>query len=157
MQPVNVVERIDVVRNRSGGFRASFEGLMIEHLAFDRREKALSNSVVPAVALTAHARSHRVVRECFAVVETGINAAAVGVMQQLRMRPPASRGAFKSFQCELAVVVCAGCPTNDTSRAQVQNCREVKPSLMRPNVRDVCDPCGVWLRHVKLAIEDVGS
>jgi hypothetical protein len=42
---MDVVERIDIVSNRSGRFRASFKGLMVEHLAFDRREKALSDRI----------------------------------------------------------------------------------------------------------------
>src|SRR6476659_1433286 len=105
MQPVNVVERIDIVRNRSGGFCASFEDLMVEHLAFDRREEALSDRIIPAIALTAHARSHRAIRERLAVVEAGVNASAVGVMQQPRMWPPAGRRTLERFQRELAVVV----------------------------------------------------
>lgn len=48
-------------------------------------------------------------------------------------------------------------PADDLRREQVQNYREIEPTLPCPDVRDVGDPSRVRPRHGELPVEEIGD
>jgi hypothetical protein len=48
-------------------------------------------------------------------------------------------------------------PADDSSRKEVDHCRDIEPALGRPDIREVCDPPLVRPLGGELPIEKVGS
>src|ERR1019366_3327477 len=77
-------------------------------------------------------------------------------MNQTELRHPRTCRSRQGVECERRVVVCARGPAHDASRTEVQNRRQVKPALVRPDVRDIGHPDGVRRSGFEVALHDVG-
>ncbi len=74
MEPLGVVEVIGVPRDHASGSRGIGEDLVAHALVLEGREEALRDSVVPAVALAAHAAFDAVVLQDRHVVVGAVGA-----------------------------------------------------------------------------------
>ena len=84
-----------------------------------------------------------------AVVTTGVDAAAVGVVDQAGLGCPAV--ALSSAPRARALIVGACRPTHDAAREQVAQRREVEPAFVGPDVGPIGHPRSVRERDVRLA------
>src|SRR5580658_9532325 len=100
--------------------------------ALERSKEALGDRVVPAVALAAHAALDPVGLQGAPVIATRVGAAAVGVVNQAFAGAASSQCHAKGRQGEVTVDVGAGGPADDAPREEVENGREVQPSLLGP-------------------------
>jgi hypothetical protein len=89
MQPLSVVEDLDVFEYLFPGIVSAAIPPVMHKLSRERAEEAFHRSVASAVTLAAHAYQHPIVFEQLLVVFAGILAAAIRVMDQTFARPPA--------------------------------------------------------------------
>src|SRR5262245_35270286 len=87
MEPLEIVEPIDVGADRLLRSSRRGVGLVVNELGAQRREEALRDGVVPAVALLAHALGHAHRSERSTVVVAGVRAPAVGVVNERAAEP----------------------------------------------------------------------
>ena len=72
MPPLPIVEELEILEELGARRRPSGPGHVVDQLDLQRREKALGDGVVPAIALTAHAADDPVVRQHPLVVAAGV-------------------------------------------------------------------------------------
>src|ERR1700738_2551026 len=68
MQPLGIVEPLDVVADRGFGCVARRVAFVVDQLDAQRGEEALSDGIVPTIALAAHAGNHSSDDERLAVI-----------------------------------------------------------------------------------------
>jgi hypothetical protein len=86
MKPDGVVELVDVVSDDAPSMLDVSEDATLDALVFERREEALGDGVVPAVALATDAADEAILVELGDVAARAVGAPAVGVMQDARWR-----------------------------------------------------------------------
>src|SRR5689334_18148506 len=86
MTTTAVVKDLDVLKQISGRLFTRMVSLPMYSFIFERVEEALRRRVVPAVALAAHRAQHSVITKLGLKRFTGVLAAAIGVMNQPRLR-----------------------------------------------------------------------
>ena len=119
MQAIAVVKHLNVMNH----ITSRIAPVTIKHpgspLCFHAVKKTFRNSIVPAIALSAHATDHAIAPQKILVITASILAAAVRVMYQslFRLSSPISHGkCIRGKRCLYAV---AHRPTNNFSREQV--------------------------------------
>ena len=127
----------------------------MDEFRLDGAPEALSDGVVPAVALAAHAAQHFVDVEGTPVVAAGVLAPSIGVVNQPRRRAPRGNGHGKRIEAQLTVDGRAHCPANDGAGVPVDDGGQVQPPLARPDAGDVRDPDAVRFVDVEVALEQV--
>src|SRR5688572_16508136 len=138
-----VIENFDVLANGFCGVVSSKPLVAIDELLFQCGEEALSNGVVPALAGAAHAHDGARQFEHVAIGLGSVLASTVGVMDEVAGRTAAPERHLECRDWELGPHVFGDSPADDATREQVDQDREVEPSLVRPDVRDVADPLAI--------------
>src|SRR2546427_4672465 len=149
MSPLSVVEELEVVEEL--GARRSPRGPfgVVDEFDLHRREKALGDGVVPAVAPTAHAADDPMLRQPPLVVAAGVLTAAIGMMHQPRRRPPPRQRHAEGSEGEVirdALGMALARSEEHTSELQSQSnlvCRlllEKKKKKIKRMIDD-CDNC----------------
>src|SRR5580693_8692537 len=82
-----VIEALDVGEDRGASFGAGRKLATVDEFVFQGAPEGLHNGVVVAVALSAHGGDGVVIGEDRPVGRAGVLDAAVGVMEQSRLRP----------------------------------------------------------------------
>src|SRR5713226_1437274 len=72
MQPLAIVEDLDVLEDRRPRLFAGVEGVMMDELVLERAEEALGARIVEAVALAGHAGDHAMGLEHALIASVGI-------------------------------------------------------------------------------------
>src|SRR2546422_11727016 len=91
MPPPPIVEEFEVLEELGARRRPSDPGRVVDQLDLQRREKALGDGVVPAIAPTAHTADDPVLRQRPLVVAAGVLTPAIRMMQQALRRAPAGQ------------------------------------------------------------------
>jgi hypothetical protein len=126
-------------------------------LAFHRREEALHDGVVPAIASSAHAAHDARGRQARLVVLAGIRAPLVGVVQEAAARAAAFERHVQGLQREVAIIDGAHCPPAHVPREEVQHDRQVELAAgANHKLGRVSDPALIGGHGLELPIEDVG-
>ena len=82
MTPLAIVKHFDVLEDRRSGFDAAFVVAMMDQFSFQSMEKTLSDSIVPAITLFAHAGQNAVGEVNFPMALRSILTAAITVKNQ---------------------------------------------------------------------------
>src|SRR5262245_250879 len=128
--------------------------LACDEVLLQRREEALGDGVVPAVAAPAHARSDAMRGERGSVRLARVLTAAVGVMDERScIAPPLAQRHLERFESEGCRELGPERPANDAAREEVDDDREICPALAGGDVRDVADPALVGTRRREVARE----
>src|SRR5437016_1496144 len=157
MPSLPVVEDLQVLEDGAVGVRVRRPVRLVCEFDLERREEALRDRVVPAVAAPAHAHDDAVGVEHGAVVAARVLAPAVGMMHEPGAGLAMGQGHRQRLDGELPRDPVAQRPADDPAREEVEDDDEVQPALARPEVRDVRDPGRVRRRDRELPIEDVGG
>lgn len=147
-----IVERVDVVRHVGVRAYPGFVDLLLDALFLQAAKEGLRDGIVPAVALSTHAR-FQTIRS--AEAPPGIAAVLrplIG-MNQSAAWPPAARGEQHGVDHQLAVNRRSSCPPHNFAGEEVDDDGQVEPSLPGPDIRDVRDPRLVAARRRELALE----
>jgi hypothetical protein len=115
----------DVVADGRGAEVASGEVLVVDVFGLERREEALGDSVVVAIAGAAHAHRDCMGGQDAAVVVAGVRATSVGVMHEARARPARTEGLIERREREVTVVDGARRPSNNPSGKQIEKHRQI--------------------------------
>src|SRR5512140_2825981 len=67
----------------------------------------------------------------------------------------ASQGLFKRMFCQLFITIAGHRPSYYHSRIEIQNYRQVKPSLLCLDIRNICGPLLTWLFRMKITSREV--
>src|SRR3989449_3302634 len=157
MPSLPVVEYLQVLEDGAVRVRVRRPVRLVCEFDLERREEALRDRVVPAVAAPAHAHDDAVGVEHGAVVAARVLAAAVGVMHEPWVGLAVGEGHRQRLDGELPRDPIAQRTADDPAREEVQDDDQVQPALTRPEVRDVGHPGHVLGRDRELPIEDVGG
>ena len=148
-----VVEAVDVALDGVVGLRAGGEAHVVQALFLQAREEGLGDGVVVTVARVAHALRGLLGSEQLAVRVSGVQAAAIGMMDEPRGWVVGLQSALEGAQGQVGAEVVIERPADDTVAVQVEQDGQVAPALGRPHVGDVADPPAVWGVDVELLIE----
>jgi len=107
MKPDGAIELVDVVSDDAPSMLDVSEDAPLDALVFERREEALGDGVVPAVALATHAADEAILVELGDVAARAVGAPAVGVMQDARWGTALSDCVAERGEREACVVVWA--------------------------------------------------
>src|SRR5881296_1078632 len=91
MPPLPIVEELEVLEELGARRRPSGPGRVMDQLDLQRREEALGDGVVPAIAPAAHTADDPVLRQHPLVVAAGVLTSAIRMMQQTLRRAPTSQ------------------------------------------------------------------
>ena len=151
-----VIENLDVLKNISLGLVV--DGIMPvkNPLLLHRAEKTLHWGVVITIALAAHTTNHFGLCQYRLIVGARILAAPVGVMKQPRQRLASLNGHLQRINDELAVQAVTHRPTDDPAGIEVEYNRQIKPPLIRFDIRKVGQPYLIFLLGYELLIEQIG-
>ncbi len=144
-----------VPQDLGAGLVAGVEFEVSELLDLEGCEKAFGRSVVPAVALAAHAADDACGLQRLAIVAAGILAAAVGVMHEPRFRTLRTDGQAQRAEHQMAVDLLRHGPADDAAGMQFDEDRKIEPALSRPDVGDVAHPSLIRAAGMKGSGKDV--
>src|SRR2546426_11875251 len=100
MPPLAIVEEFEVLEELGARCRPRGPGRVMDQLDFQRREEALGDGVVPAIAPAAHTADDPVLRQHPLVVATGVLTSAIRMMQQTLRRAPTSQRQAEGVESE---------------------------------------------------------
>src|SRR2546425_2973630 len=111
MPPLPIVEELEILEELGARRRPSGPGRVVDQLDLQRREKALGDGIVPAIAATAHAADDSVLRQHPLVV-----APAIRMMQQALRRAPTGQRQAEGVEGEVIREALAHCPADGEAR-----------------------------------------
>src|SRR5690349_3789425 len=127
----------------------------MNELPLQSGKEALHRGVVPTVATAAHAALDAMLGELRSVGGARILAAAIGVVKLgcLAM----SQSHAQSPQGQLRAQMVPQSPTDDPARTEVENGRQIQPTLLGFQVGQVSNPDLVQLRYREVTVQRVGG
>src|SRR6185436_10541038 len=158
MTTTAVIPNFDVFKDSAACGRPSGPLLTFKQLPTERCEKAFSNRIVVAVGTSAHAGYQLVRGQQFAVIGSDILRSAIAMVQQPCRRPAALQGHPQSTQAQLGVQGFAHGPTHHHATTEVNQHRQIQPTLGGPNVGYIATPraiCASNLLHAKSPLQQV--
>ena len=127
-----VIPDLDPAEDRTARLLPGLEAGAVNHLFLEAGKEALGRSVIPAVAAAAHAAHDPDFLEPFLVVAAGVLAPSVAVANQIQSGLSAEDRHVQSRENQGAINRLVHRPAHDPPREQVQNDRQIKPSLSGP-------------------------
>ena len=137
MNPLAVVEPLDIVEDALPCLVTGAISLVEDPLSFQSAEEALHRRIVPAVALATHAAQHPVLCQELLVVITGILGATIGVMKHSPRRVSPLQGHARCIAYQGRREPLRHGPADNTTRVQVHDDCQVQPPLGAPGIGNV--------------------
>ena len=156
MTTSGVIEHFDVVEDIAAGILPGGIGFTADALTFEQLEETLCDSVVMAVAPSAHAGLQFVALEEVLPLSASELAALVGMNQHRLAGPAPPNGHQQRIQSQLGVDAVAHGPTHHLTREQVNNHRQVQPAFVSADVGNVRHPRLVGHFHRELLLQHIG-
>src|SRR5437899_2404170 len=105
----------------------------MDKLGLERREKALDDGVVVAVALAAHAADDAELAHRALIIPARILAASIRMMNQAARRATSVDGHHQRLKHEVPVDARARRPANNASRMKIEHDCQIEPALQGSN------------------------
>ena len=155
MTPLAVVEDFDVFLD--GRFRVCPRGvpLVMDHFVLQATPEALHRRVVVAVPLARHGCPHAELRDQFPIVVSAILAASVRVENQPWRRPLSANSPPQRLRCQFLRHARAERVADHLTGEDVLDARQVEPSFVGGDIRDIADPGFVWSRRREGLLQQV--
>jgi len=122
-------------------------GVVMNQFGLERAEETLDDSVVVAVAATAHAADDSVAGQKRLIFVAGLLHSPVAVVKQASRGPALGEGHLQRRGRQLGSQMIIRGPADDLSRTKIDDHRQIQPPLARGNVRDVRRPGLIRRRH----------
>src|SRR6516165_9095081 len=155
MSPLAVVEQFDIFEQLVAGLSSGTPPALTDQFNFERGKKTFRHRVVPAVAFTAHATLDAVNRQQLLILVAGVLAAAIRVMQQTLRRLAVLQGHLQGVQRDAAFEPFTQRPADHATREQIEDDRQVQPTLQGPDIGNVGDPAAVEGGHCKPPVQQI--
>ncbi len=150
-----IVPDFDPGEDRAPRLFSCLEASAVDHLFLQTGKEALGRSVVPAVASAAHAAYDPDFLKPLLVIVAGVLAPPVAVAEQIGSWLPAEEGHVQSRENQGAIDGLIHRPSDDPTREQIEDHRQIQPSLPGPQVRYVRCPAGIGRLDFEGAVEQV--
>ena len=155
MATPRVVETLNVLRDREGGRRPGLPIVAVDQLVFDRREEALADGVIPAITFTAHAADDIEFGQSVPVRLASVPSPAVRVMHEAGVGKAPANSHAQRVEHEGSPHVIGGRPADHSSREQIDDDRQIEPTLPGPDIRDIGAPNPIGLSCLEFPVEGV--
>src|SRR5216683_2348356 len=155
MSPLAVVEQFDVLEQLAAGLSSGTPLALIDQFDFECGEKTFRHRVVPAIAFTAHAALDAVYRQQLLILVAGVLAAAIRVVQQTLRRLAVLQCHLEGVEHDTAFEPFAQRPADHSAREQIEDYRQVQPTLEGPHISNVGDPAAVGCGHCKPPLQQI--
>ena len=132
-----IVEHFHVVEDRPSRLLAGLELVAMNELAFQGREEALDDRVIPAVSTPSDAARDLPSTEFLLVVVTRVLRSTIRMMQQLGFRIPLPQRHAESRQHERPSQRISHRPAHNSAREQIHHNSQVKPTSRARAARQV--------------------
>lgn len=128
-------------------------------LNFEAAEEALCDSIIPAIAFSAHTGQYSMVLEQFLEILAAILATPVRMKDKAlrRFASPDCHGQCIHDQALGNAVVHRPSHDHDTTGIEIDHHRHVQPSLGGPDVGNVSNPGAIRVGHGKPTIQKLGA
>src|SRR5256885_9619289 len=135
MPPLPIVEELEVLEELGARHRPGGPGRIVDQLDLQRREEALGDGVVPAIAPQAHTADDPVLRQQPLVVAARILTPTIGMMQQTLRRGPTGQRPAAGLAGGIIRDALAHRPGGRKTRATTAGSPQGKAGLRPPGVR----------------------
>ena len=153
MTSLAVVKDFDVLEQGLLRLFAGSELKMVNALGLQRAEEALHDGVVVAVATPAHADLATRIGHQGAVFVARVLHAPIAMMQQAPMGSTLLASLTERLAGQLGTQMIGGGPTDNPTRTEINDGRQIEPALLSRDVGDVRCPGRIGLRLLELLIE----
>jgi len=154
--PLGVIEHLDVVEDVGPGRVTGRVDLPTNAFALEQLEEALRHGVVVAVPTTTHAGDEVVLAQEVLPLVARELAALVRVQHDWGLGSSSPQRHQQRVEDQDRVDAAAHGPSDDLTREQVHDHRQVQPAFVCADVRDVGDPRLVWLVDAELPLQVIG-
>jgi hypothetical protein len=151
----SIVKTLDVIKHIGPCFVSSSVTNPIHAFPFQYPKETLDHCVVVAVATRAHAALDFVLLEFVAEIIARILAATIGMMDQCTIRPTRADRHRQCIHDQVPIDPTTHRPTNNPARIKIHHHRQIEPSLVRRQIRDIRCPslvrrlgCEVLLQQI---------
>src|SRR6478609_5423680 len=134
MATPRVVETLNVLRDRKGSRRPGLPIMAMDQFVFDCREETLADGVIPTTAFTAHAADYIEFGQSVPVRLASVLSPAVRVMHEAGVGKAPANSHAQRVEHEGCPHVMGRRPADHSSREQIDNDRQVEPTLPRPDI-----------------------
>lgn len=155
MQPLPVIEHLDVIKDRCPGFIAGPEGSMPGQFVLQVAEEAFHHRVIIRITLAAHAGDHALLVEDGPVAASRIDDALVGVVHETGLRLPVFNGHGEGGRDQRLVESLAHAPAHHPTSIEIQQDGKIKPPLTGRDEGDISHPDSIWLGYLEVPVEQV--
>lgn len=152
-----VVEDLDVVEDLPAELFSLWPGAAVDELLLERREEALGDGVVEAVAARSHRASDPGLAGGLPERERDELRSRVGVVDQPGLRTTTRERHLQGVDDEVRAHVVGHRPPHDPPGERVLHRGQVQPSLPCPQVGDVRDPQHVGSLRPELPLDQIIS
>ena len=150
-----IVGAVGIAGNGLRSFGTSIEDGTPDEFGFDRLEERLVHGIIVTVSLWGHGDTDAVAPQFGLIINGTILTAAVRVMNESFGRTSHDKSLSQSGECQIAVQPVANGPTDHAAGEQVNDDRQIEPSLPRPDIRDIHAPLRVGRRCREVLVDDV--
>lgn len=152
-----VVEPVDVLEDGGLGLAPCRPGLPPQQLGFQRFDEGQGGGIIVAIAPAAHRWLEPVFLQAFLVIIGAVLAAAIRVKDAAFGRLAQVGGHIQRPYRQVLLHPVADSPANDAAAMQIENDRQIQPTLRRPNIADVAGPFAVGRIGDEVAFDQFGA
>lgn len=136
MSSLPIVEEVEVLEQLGARRGSRRPGGVVDELDLQRREEALGDGTVRAIAPAAHAADDPVLCQDLLVVAAGVLTPTIRMMQQAPGCAPTRQRHAEGVEGEGIRDALAHRPGHREARVEIEDHRQIEPALPRRNVRD---------------------
>ena len=151
---MSVVEALDVLEQLMPNI-VNVNRHTIEKLGFYAANRRFCDRIVPAIASATHALGHVELSQLSAVRGRAVGRASIRMMQQSNAWSMPRNSPVQAAQSEFRVAAFTHSPSDDGARTQVDQQRQIHPTLFCPDERDVATPRFVRSRLGEASVQEI--
>src|SRR6516164_2420024 len=141
VEPLVIVVKLDVFEDLTPGLGPAAEDLLLRKtFCFQRTEECLHHRIIKAICCPTHALSGPNNTQRFAHCLAAVLAASIGVKVQALFRLAQNQGIPQRRNNQFRLQCLTKFPTHHPAAEQIQDYRQVKPSLQGGDIGDITDP-----------------
>lgn len=146
------VEYLGLVEHILSGFGPGLVGSAPHPFSLEQIEEALGNGVVVAIPASAYCVLQIVMLQEGRPVHASEQGAMIRMDQHFGLWFSSLHGFEQRLQKNVCRLTALHSPTNDSTRVEIDHCRQICEAFLRSEIGDVPCPNPIWLFHIKLPV-----